>query len=137
MKNSVRSFALLALFSGILSGCTTPELKTQGGSFHNMTGRPIENVKLRVLEDRREASTTYIGAGGFFSIQLPERTYMEKEIEISWICGGHAFTTGAFVIPFPDPVPEGPVVLVVGIYPGGRASAQFVPTTGGPQKILY
>ena len=92
IKKIFKRFIQLSVYSALsllLWGCATgPTLRTRGGCFHNMTEHPIEKVTLRVLADRREASCSYVGAWGYFSIQLPERTYIEKEIEISWTSRG-------------------------------------------------
>ena len=132
MKSLLLSFALFAVPVALLQGCASPTMVTEGGCFHNMTGHPIEDLILRVLADQKEASCSYVGTGGYFSIQLPERTYMKKEIEITWMCRGKQFQKGPFVIPIPKPVPTEPAVVVVHIYPAGKAFAEFLPTSKVP-----
>lgn len=113
----------------MIPGCASPEFQSKGGCVHNKTGFPIEQVIFRVVEDRKEVSCSYIGPGGFFSIQLPVQTYMEKPVEISWTCRGESYRTDPFVIPIPDPVPVEPAVVVVQIFPEGEAFAELFPAS--------
>ncbi len=120
----------------LLTGCANPDMQIVGGGFRNLTDDPIRDVKLRVIENHRVVSCSYIAPQGFFSTLIPVRAYEQNQVEISWTYKGRMLKSGPFKVEVPDPVPTEPVVAVIRFHKTGRVSATFVPKSAIPPKYL-
>lgn len=119
-----------------LTGCANPDMQIAGGGFRNLTDFPIKDVELRVIENHRVVSCSYITAQGFFSTRIPVRAYEQNEVEVSWSYRGKTLKSGPFKVEVPDPIPTEPVVAVIRFHKSEDVSAFFVPLSEIPPKYL-
>ena len=132
--SALSGFAVTIMAASLMAGCKSPPLYIQGGGFRNMTDSPIRDVQLRIIGTGRQVSCSYIAPQGYFGTRIPLKEYEENRVEMSWTCQGRQFSSGSFLVPVPDPIPDEPVVFVVRIYPMGQTSAAFIPLSEIPPR---
>lgn len=116
-------FTLLVLFG--LTGCASTPMKIAGLEFVNAIDEPITDVELRVLGTYEVASCNFIVAQGTFSTKFPLLEYRGNEIQVFWKTRNGNYVYGPELVPPPETTPEKPVMVVVTLSLGGRASVSF------------
>lgn len=135
---TLKVFALCALF--LSTGCQVhhipdPELLVAGCGLRNLTDYPIENVELKLLETSGVVSCSYIAEQGFFGTKVPQTVHREMPGIVTWTFKGKSLSSGVFVAPMPDPIPNEQVVAVVYFHPEGTNSFSFVPLSEIPARF--
>jgi hypothetical protein len=125
MKGFVKFFFAVLVLLGLTGCVSTVPMKIAGLEFVNATDFPITHVELQVLSTDEVASCSYISPGGEFITTFPLLEYRSNEIQVFWRnrLGKHTF--GPTVVPQPKDTSGKPMMVVITLAPGGRASVSF------------